>query len=481
MSTTVAATKQDRSRQAIEGAGEAPGTATTVASSGAFASARCLAPTAGRLGGALACAILMVATSSCGSQPSSQAQPLPLAVSAPIANVPLFSPAVPTRHYFDPNNIPPPFATPSVRNNPRIEPRPQGAQLHVPPGFAIDTWASGLPGPRAMALAPNGDVFVAESGAGTVAVLRDDRHGGTADVVSAFATGLNKPFGIAFYPPGRDPSYVYIANTDSVVRYAYRTGDLTASGPAQTIIPGLPANGYNNHWTRRLLFTPDGKRLLVSVGSAANVEATGESDRADILSYNPDGTGLQIYAWGLRNPVGLAWNPVTGVLWTAVNERDGMGDDVPNDYVTSVKPGGFYGWPFYYLGQNHDERMPDRPDLKPSVVTPDVLLQAHCAALSIIFYNAHQFPAAYFHQGFTAMHGSWNRSTRSGYEVAHILMNPDGTAHGDYEDFVWGWAMPDGGVWGRPVDTLVASDGSLLITDDGAGKMWRVWYVGKKG
>jgi glucose/arabinose dehydrogenase len=477
--TMAALTIRARPRRKVGGAGKAPGTAVKVA----FPRDPLTCPALHRLAFLLICPILAAATSSCGFQPDPQPpapQPMTAAISAPLPRVPFFTTAVPERHYFDPHKIPSPFVTPSVRNNPQIEQRPPDAQLHVPPGFAIEAWASDLPGPRAMALAPNGDVFVAESGAGTVAVVRDTRRVGSADLVADFATDLNKPFGIAFYPPGPTPSYVYIANTDSVVRYVYHAGDLHASGPPETIIPDLPANGYNNHWTRRLLFTPDGKRLLVSVGSAANVEAQGEDRRADILSYNPDGTGLQIYASGLRNPVGLAWNPVTGALWTAVNERDGMGDDVPSDYVTSVKPGGFYGWPFYYLGPNHDARMPDRPDLKATVVTPDVLLDAHCAALSITFYSAHQFPASYYHEGFTTMHGSWNRSIRSGYKVVRIPMKPDGSARGDYEDFVWGWAMPDGGVWGRPVDTLVAPDGSLLITDDGAGKIWRVRYIGKK-
>jgi glucose/arabinose dehydrogenase len=322
-------------------------------------------------------------------------------------------------------------------------------------------------------------VFVAESAASDIKVCRDSKGAGRADIISTFASGLNRPFGIAFYPPGPNPSYVYVGDTDAVVRFPYHTGDLKATGDAQVIVPDIPANGYHGHWTRRILFSRDGKRLFVSIGSAANVDTGEDPRRAAIVSYKPDGTDGTIYASGLRNPVGLAWNPVTGILWTAVNERDLLGDDLPNDYVTSVKPGGFYGWPYYYIGAHHDPRMPERKDLEAKVITPDVLLESHCAALSIMFYQGSQFPAAYRNDGFTGMHGSWNRSTRSGYKVVHIPMNPNGTAKGGYDDFVWGWALPDGNVWGRPVDVVTANDGSLLITDDGGGIVWRVHSVGK--
>lgn len=390
----------------------------------------------------------------------------------------LFDTQAPKHHYYDPAKLPQPFASPSVNNGPHVEDRPDGAELHLPKGFAIDEFATGIPGPRKMALAPNGDVFVAVSGADKVTVLRDTNHTGKADVVQDYATGLNKPFGIAFYP-AKDPQYLYIGNTDSLVRFPYHAGDLQATGAPEKLID-LPGNGYHGHWTRNLLFSKDGKKLYISVGSAGNIETGEDPHRAAILVCNPDGSDLEVFASGLRNPIGTAWNPVTGALWASVNERDGMGDDLPNDYSTSVKPGGFYGWPYYYLGQNHDSRMPDEPDLKPHVIVPDVLLEPHAAALSMTFYQGKQFPKEYHDDAFIAMHGSWNRSIRNGYKVVRLRMKPDGTPVGGYDDFVWGWALPDGEVWGRPVDTLVAADGSLLISDDGAGKIWRVSYIDKK-
>lgn len=390
----------------------------------------------------------------------------------------LFTNEKPLHHYFDPAKLPVPFSTPSANNGPRVVDRPEGAQLHVPPGFAIAEFATSLPGPRKMAVAPNGDVFVAESGSGRVVVLRDTKHSGKADVVETFADGLNLPFGLAFYPVGPNPQYLYVGNTDSLVRFPYRNGDLHASaGPEK--LADLPGNGYHGHWTRNLLFSKDGKTLYISIGSAGNVETGEDPLRAAVDTCNPDGSDLKVFASGLRNPIGTAWNPVTGALWASVNERDALGDNLPNDYTTSVKPGGFYGWPYYYLGANHDPRMPEDANLKARVIIPDVLLEPHCAALSVTFYTAKQFPKAYHDDAFVAMHGSWNRATRAGYKIAHIHFKRDGTPEGGYDDFVWGWATPDGTVWGRPVDTEVASDGSLLISDDGAGKIWRVAYVGK--
>jgi glucose/arabinose dehydrogenase len=383
-------------------------------------------------------------------------------------------------YYYDPAKLPAPFSTRSVDNGPRVEGRPDDTKLHVPPGFAIAEFASGLPGPRKMAVAPNGDVFVAESGPGRVVVLRDTKHTGKADVVETFADHLELPYGLAFYPPGKNPKYLYVGNTNSIVRFPYHAGDLHAVGAPEKLAD-LPGNGYHGHWTRNLLFSKDGKTLYVSVGSAGNVETGEDPRRAAILTFNPDGTGMQIFASGLRNPIGTAWNPATGALWASVNERDDMGDDLPNDYTTSVKQGGFYGWPNYYTGPNHDARMPENPELKARVITPDVLLEPHCAALSVTFYTASQFPQAYRNDAFVAMHGSWNRATRTGYKVVRIPMKPDGTPAGGYDDFAWGWSTSSGQVWGRPVDTEVASDGSLLISDDGAGKIWRVWYTGNKG
>lgn len=372
------------------------------------------------------------------------------------------------------DHLPPPFATHSAANPPIVGSRPADVHLRVPKGFSVAAWAIGLDGPRTMSLAPNGDVFVAESGPGKITVLRSGSNGAVSK--SVFAQGLNRPFGMAFYPMGSDPKWVYIANTNSVIRYPYKPGDLSASGRAEKVVPDLPAGGYNNHWTRRLLFSPDGKKLYISVGSAGNVDEE-EPHRAAILECNPDGADLRVYASGLRNPVGLAWGPVDHRLWTAVNERDGLGDDLVPDFATSVQPGGFYGWPYYYMGRNHDPRMPERPDLAAKTLVPDVPFEAHSAAVSIAFYRGKQFPHSYYNDAFVGMHGSWNRAHRTGYKVVRLLMRTDGTATGEYEDFVWGWAVPGRGVWGRPVDVLVAPDGALLVSDDGSGTIWRVSYA----
>jgi glucose/arabinose dehydrogenase len=383
-------------------------------------------------------------------------------------------------YFITPQSLPKPYETDSVNNGPSVVPRPDGAELHVPKGFAIHEWAADLNNPRAMAVAPNGDIFVAESGPNRVTVLRDSPDHSKPAQRSVFASHLRQPFGIAFYPPGKNPAYVYIANTDSVIRYPYKNGDLQPSGTAETIIDNLPLGGYHQHWTRRILFSPDGKKLYVSVGSKSNVGEE-EEKRAVILQYNPDGTGFRVFASGIRNPVGLAFNPVSGQLWAAVNERDGLGDGVPPDYVTSIKDGGFYGWPWYYIGVNHDPRMRERPELASKVIVPDVLLDAHSAALSVAFYTAKEFPKAYLNSAFTGLHGSWNRSDRSGYKVVHIPFDSHGRARGGFEDFVTGWVTPDGDVWGRPVDVVVANDGALLISDDGGNKIWRVSYDGAKG
>ncbi len=380
----------------------------------------------------------------------------------------------PATYHLSAAKLPPPYATPSVRNEPNIVARPSGARLYTPPGFQIEEWANDLERPRLIEVAPNGDVFVAESYVNRVTVLRPDQSG-RPRTRSYFATDLRQPFGIAFYPPGPNPRYVYIANPDSVVRFPYRNGDLKARGPARLLVR-LPGGGYNQHWTRTLVFRPDGKKMYVSVGSESNVGIEAPP-RACVMEYNPDGTGRRLFASGLRNAVGLGFSPITGALWAAVNERDGLGDNVPPDYVTSVKAGGFYGWPYYYIGAHHDPRMPQRPDLRRKTIVPDVLLEAHCAALSVTFYTGAQFPAAYKNDIFVAMHGSWNRRSRDGYKVVRVRMQPDGRAQGGYEDFAWGWRTARGQVWGRPVYTAIARDGSLLISDDGSNKIWHVAYT----
>ena len=385
----------------------------------------------------------------------------------------------PKRQNIRPADLPAPYATRSADNGPNVVSRPEGAGLTVPPGFEIHVWAENLNNPRMAQVAPNGDVFVAESGPNRVVVLRDTRGVGKADVKEVFAEDLRQPFGIAFFPLGPNPNYVYIGNTDSVVRFPYHNGDLKTTGASRTIVPDLPGGGYHQHWTRNVQFRPDGKKMYVSVGSQGNVDEGEEAQRAAISEFNPDGTGRRLFATGLRNPIGLAINPIDHSLWTAVNERDGLGDNLVPDYATSVREGGFYGWPNYYIGPNHDPRVSEKPELKAKVVVPDVLFTSHVAALGISFYTGSQFPAQYKNNAFVAEHGSWNRSARSGYRVVRIPIDKNGKAAGGFEDFVTGWSLGDGRVWGRPVSAVMAKDGSLLITDDGGGKIWRVVHTGK--
>ncbi len=290
--------------------------------------------------------------------------------------------------------------------------------------------------------------------------------------------------------PGEDRKepfkYVYIANTDSVVRFPYKNGDLEAAGPEQVIVPDLPSFGRlrgGGHWTRDIVFSPDGKRMFVSVGSRSNVDDTdnnpAEFHRADILLANPDGTDLRVYASGIRNPVGLAVSPQTGELWASVNERDLLGDNLPPDYITHVQEGGFYGWPWYYIGSHQDPRHAGKhPELRDKVIVPDVLLQPHNASLELTFYEGEQFPAEYRGEIFAAEHGSWNRAVRTGYEVIRVPLK-DGRATGEYQDFLNGFVTAYGQAWGRPVGVAVAPDGSLLVTDDGGNCIWRVSYVGR--
>jgi glucose/arabinose dehydrogenase len=367
----------------------------------------------------------------------------------------------------------------------------------VPAGFAVNLFASNLAGPRLIRVAPNGDVFVAESAAGRVVVLRPS--GETALQSSVFAVALFGPFGIAFYPPGPDPEWVYIGDTDSVVRFPYRNGDLVARGPAETIVPRLPSGG---HRTRDVVFSPDGQTMYVSVGSGSNVgegmAALGaaeleawrsshpigaawgrEANRADVLAFDPQGRNQRIFATGIRNCVGMAVAPGSGELWCSTNERDGLGDNLVPDYVTHVREGAFYGWPWYYIGGNEDPRRSgERPDLKDNVTIPDVLIQAHSASLGMAFYDASQFPVEYRGSIFAAEHGSWNRSKRTGYKVIRVIVK-DAVPTGEYEDFATGFVVSDSQVWGRPVGVAVAKDGALLVSEDASGTIWRIAYTGR--
>jgi glucose/arabinose dehydrogenase len=381
-------------------------------------------------------------------------------------------------------DLPPPNDTPSVDNGPRIVERPEGAWPRAPRGFTVTEFAAGLEGPRVIMTAPNGDLFVAESRAGRIKVFRDADGDGKPDEASVFAERLHEPFGIAFFPPGSKPEFVYIGNTDAVVRFPYRDGDLKARSGPETIVPDIPGGGRlrgGGHWTRDVQFSRDGKTMFVSVGSQSNVsDDEGDDRRADILAFDPDGKNERIHAWGVRNAVGLAVHPETGQLWASVNERDGLGDHLVPDYITHIEEGGFYGWPWYYLGAHQDPRHQGKhPELASKVILPDVLVQSHSASLDMTFYTGDRFPAEYRHDGFAAEHGSWNRSRRTGYKVIRVPMR-DGKATGEYEDFLTGFVIDDRNVWGRPVGVAVARDGALLVTDDGSGTLWRVAYNGDK-
>jgi glucose/arabinose dehydrogenase len=378
-------------------------------------------------------------------------------------------------------DLPKPYATEGVGNPPHIVPRPANAWPQAPDGFKVQLYAENLVEPREIKTAPNGDLFVAESHGNKIDVFRGITADGKPQQTSTFATGLHQPFGIAFYPLGGNPQWVYIANTNSVVRFPYKNGDLTASAAPETIIAELPAGG--GHWTRDLAFSPDGSKLFVSVGSASNVDDPDthprEHHRANILEYTPDGKFVKVYASGIRNPVGIAVNPSTGQLWCSVNERDMLGDNLVPDYITSVKEDGFYGWPWYYMGDHQDPRLEGtHPELKGKVTVPDVLLQPHNASLELTFYEGSQFPSQFHGDIFAAEHGSWNKSIRAGYEVIRVPLD-NGKATGVYEDFLTGFVVSNDAVWGRPVGVAVAHDGSLMVTDDGSKSIWRVTYTGK--
>ena len=383
-------------------------------------------------------------------------------------------------------DLPPPFATDSVDNGPKLVARPQGAMPKVPEGFAVNEFATSLTKPRVIVTAPNGDLFVAESEANRISVLRDADGDGKAEVTSTFAENLRKPFGIAFYPAGDNPKWVYIGNTDSVVRFPYHSGDIKAGSAPEMIVPDIPGGGKlrgGGHWTRDLAFSKDGKRLFVSVGSLTNVYEkpdANEDRRADILSYDPNGKNYKLYASGIRNAVGIAIHPQTGILWASVNERDGLGDELVPDYITQVKPDGFYGWPWFYMGGTQDPRHPgEHPELKDKVITPDVLLHSHSASLALTFYTGENFPKEYRMDAFAGEHGSWNRVKRTGYKVIRVPTK-DGKPTGEYEDFMTGFVVSDNEVWGRPVGVTTGKDGSLLVTDDGSNIVWRVVYTGNK-
>lgn len=398
-----------------------------------------------------------------------------------------------TRRHLTTADLPGPMPEQSVDNGPKIVPRPANAWPKAPKGFKVELYATGLDNPRLIRTAPNGDLFLAESETGKIKVFRGVGPDGKPKQVSVFATGLHQPFGIAFYPLGPNPKYLYIGDTDQIVRFPYKNGDLVASGPFINIAP-LPGGGRlrgGGHWTRDVVFSKDGTKMFASVGSHSNVDDSDthpeEFHRADVLEFTPTGKFIKIYASGLRNCVGETINPITGELWCSTNERDGLGNNLVPDYVTHVQEGGFYGWPWFYFhgtpgkaggGVNDPRHAGKHPELASKVITPDILVNPHFASLEMLFYEGRQFPAEYRGDGFACEHGSWNRAQRTGYEVIRLPMK-NGHATGEYEDFLTGFVNPDGTVWGRPVGVTVAKDGSLFITDDGSRSIWHVSYVGK--
>lgn len=390
-----------------------------------------------------------------------------------------------TRRHLTVADLPEPFTTPSVDNGANLVPMPEGAWPKAPAGFKVEQYATGLENPRLIRTAPNGDLFLAESEAGKIMVFRGIGPDGKPQQMSEFATGLHQPFGIAFYPLGPNPKWVYIGDTDAVVRFPYKNGDLKATSAMEQLAE-LPGGGRlrgGGHWTRDVVFSRDGGRMFVSVGSHSNVDDADthpeEFHRADVLEFTPEGKFVKVYASGIRNCVGETIQPATGQLWCSTNERDGLGDNLVPDYITHVEEGGFYGWPWYYMGQHQDPRHEGKhPELKSKVLTPDVLLQPHFASLEIAFYEGSQFPAQFKDDAFAAEHGSWNKSQRAGYEVIRVPTH-NGRATGEYEDFLTGFVTADGHVWGRPVGVTVATDGSLFVTDDGSRSIWHVSYTGK--
>jgi hypothetical protein len=405
-------------------------------------------------------------------------------------------------HKIDLARLPRPFDSPSARNNPKLVPRPSDAQLSLPPGFHIEVFASGLQGPRRMVEASNGDLFVTETQGGRISVLHPAADGASSSHSDVFAQDLRQPFGIAFFPSAANPSWLYIAETHRVIRYRFTKGDVKARGAPEVVVPELPTGG---HSTRDIVFSPDGRRMYVSVGSATNVaeeiskktpeqirawEATHalgatwdeEENRADVLVFEVGSKRPgRIFATGIRNCVGLTLQPKTNNLWCTTNERDKLGDDLVPDYSTRVQEGGFYGWPWYYMGTHEDPRLKgDRPDLANKALVPDVPYQAHSAALNLVFYTATSgksaFPAEYVGDAFAMFHGSWNRGFRTGHKVVRVRMK-DGVPTGEYDDFLTGFIVDDGNAWGRPVAGTVLKDGSLLVSDDGADVIYRISYT----
>ena len=399
--------------------------------------------------------------------------------------------------HIKPSDLPaPPTGTApekSVGKTAKVVQPPQGALPKVPDGFVVQVFASGFKQPRTLRIAPNGDVFVAESGTGRVLVFRAVA-GATPSKPEIFAENLDRPYGIVFHPPA-DPRYVYVAAANQVVRYPYRVGSTKATGPAEVIVGNIPTE---RHWTRDLAVSRDGKLLFLAIGSASNLGVGGmpdmtpeqiqqhekthgrgaawgkEENRAVVRVLDPEGKSVRNYATGLRNCSGLAMQPGTDNLWCVVNERDHLGPLLVPDHMVRVQEGAFYGWPWYYIGGNEDPALKGkRPDLKGHVRVPDVLIQSHSSALSAAFYDRDAFPAEYRGDAFVALHGSHSRPDRTGYKVIRVRMK-DGNPTGEYEDFMTGFVIDNDSVWGRPAGVTVARDGALLVSDDANGTIFRI-------
>jgi glucose/arabinose dehydrogenase len=388
--------------------------------------------------------------------------------------------------------LPEPYATPSVRNGSKVIGWPEGKTPVAPVGFTVTKFADGLDHPRWLYVGPNGDIFVSEANTvsdgftkagiesterntskNSILLLRDADHDGIPEVKQLFLTGLNRPLGMLILE-----NKFYVANTDAIWVFPYKQGETQMTAQGKKILD-LPAGGYNNHWTRNLMANKDGSKIYVTVGSGSNVAEHGidnEKRRACILEINPDGSGERIFAGGLRNPVGLAWQPGTNILWTAVNERDGLGDDLVPDYATSVKENEFYGWPYAYFGNHEDPRRKgERPDLVAKTLVPDIPLGSHTASLGIAFDDKNYFGSQYSGGLFIAQHGSWNRSVLTGYKLVFVPFK-NGKPSGPRQDFLTDFIAEEktSKVYGRPVGVVFAQDGSLLVTDDGANIIWRV-------
>jgi glucose/arabinose dehydrogenase len=376
------------------------------------------------------------------------------------------------RFQIDPNHLARPYATDSVDNTADIVSRPDPPPFKLPPGFSVNEFASGFRYPRWLAVASNGDVFLTLPQKGQVVLLRDGDGDGKAELKTVFAAGFERPHGLAFHD-----GYLYVADVNRVWRIAWQPGDTRARGKPAPVTGTGVFGSAEGHWSRNLVFSPDGKRFVVTVGSADNL---GEDPpvRATLQSFAADGSDQQTLASGLRNSVGITYRPGSSDLYVVVNERDGLGDGLVPDYLTRIEPGGFYGWPYAYIGAHAQPDFPARPDLVAKAIVPDLLFQAHSAPLGLVFYDGKMFPPDYQGDAFVALHGSWNSGKPTGYKIVRVPFK-DGRPAGYYENFLTGFWIAGhepAQVWGRPCDVAVAADGSLLVSDDASGTIWRISY-----